>query len=322
MDDIYGMLIVLGLLIVISQCVNKEKKLYEGLVNSNTSNNSVPVANTAPTPNNNVSANTNSNASKKGVSSARIVNNQLPQGDLYKPSSNYMAYNPGRILLADATSPYGFKVPQSMQQEYTLLKDLGLTKDGTPSQNGVPAGYARFLPTGSQFPGFDASAKGGLLESQTGKPVENARDVSNNLQRNVPSNSNVVPANINSQESNSNVPASPNASADADASADATVKGVNLYMVYATWCGHSKKALPDFEKLMNDYDGKTMNGYLLNIKKYDADQNKEVAKKYSVRGFPSYVAEITENGKPVGDVINVNTRSYDGLLNFLKNNAK
>ena len=35
MDDIYGMLIVLGLLIVISQCVNKEKKLFEGLVNSN-----------------------------------------------------------------------------------------------------------------------------------------------------------------------------------------------------------------------------------------------------------------------------------------------
>ena len=46
-----------------------------------------------------------------------------------------------------------------------------------------------------------------------------------------------------------------------------------------------------------------------------------IAKKYGVRGFPSYVGEVTNNGK-AGEKIDVNTRSYDGLLSFLKENTK
>ena len=345
MDDIYGMLIILGLLIVISQCVNKEKKLFEGLVNSNGASapnvNSESVNKNAPTPNNNTSAKVNNNANLQGLPSAFIANNNLPQGELYKQGTNYLAYNPGRLLFADANSPYGFMIPQSMQQEYALLKDLGISKDNVISQKEVPAGYARFLPTGSQYPGFDANAKGGFLEGQAGKHVENARNVANSLQRNVQANgnANVAPANLNAMGGNANVPANANVkrpnvnsiinrdviSGNGNANANANsggAKGINLFMIYTSWCGHSKKALPDFDKLMNDYDGKTMNGYLLNIKKYDADENKAIAKKYGVRGFPSYVCEITQNGKPKGDVINVNTRSYDGLLSFLKNNAQ
>ena len=352
MEDIYGMLIVLGLLIVISQCVNKEKKLFEGLVNSNAgagvgvpivNKNNVNTNNTAPTPSNNNFAKANNNANKQGQPSALIVNNNLPQGELYKTGNKYLAYNPGRLLFADANAPYGFKIPQSMQQEYALLKDLGISKDNVISQKEVPAGYARFLPTGSQYPGFDATAKGGLLEGQAGKHVENARNVANSLLRNAQANgnanANVAPANLNAMGGNANVPVNANANANVqrsnvnsiinrdvinpNANANAGgAKGINLFMIYTSWCGHSKRALPDFDKLINDYDGKTMNGYLLNIKKYDADENKEIAKKYGVRGFPSYVCEITQNGKPKGEVINVNTRSYDGLLSFLKNNAQ
>ena len=91
-------------------------------------------------------------------------------------------------------------------------------------------------------------------------------------------------------------------------------------MIYTTWCGHSKRALPDFEKLMEEYDGQMMNGYKLNIKKHDADDDKSVAKKYGVRGYPSYVMEKVENGQ-VGSPQPVNERSYDGLLNILKNSA-
>jgi len=359
MEDIYGMLIVLGLLIVISQCVNKEKQLFEGLVNSNVgnigvganSNATAPIANTnyKPTPSNNNAAKANNNANKQGRPSALIVNNNLPQGELYKTGSNYLAYNPGRLLFADANAPYGFKIPQSMQQEYALLKDLGISKDNVLSQKEVPAGYARFLPTGSQYPGFDANAKGGFLEGQAGKHVENARNVANSLQRNAQvngnANANVVPANLNAQAANSNVPANanvpmpnanpnynslinrdvinPNANANAKANANSGgSKGMNLFMIHTTWCGHSKRAFPDFKKLMDEYDGQTMNGYLLNIKEYDADKNKDIAKKYGVRGFPSYVGEVTNNGKPSGDKMDVNTRSYDGLLTFLKENTK
>ena len=33
-------------------------------------------------------------------------------------------------------------------------------------------------------------------------------------------------------------------------------------------------------------------------------------------------SEITKNNKPSGEKMDVNTRSYDGLLTFLKNNAQ
>ena len=112
-----------------------------------------------------------------------------------------------------------------------------------------------------------------------------------------------------------------NANANTNANANGGSKGMNLFMIHTTWCGHSKRAFPDFKKLMDEYDGKTMNGYLLNIKEYDADKNKDIAKKYGVRGFPSYVGEVTNNGK-AGEKIDVNTRSYDGLLSFLKEHTK
>ena len=97
-------------------------------------------------------------------------------------------------------------------------------------------------------------------------------------------------------------------------------KEINLHMIYADWCGYSRKALPAFEKLTTDYDGQMMNGYKLNIKKHDTEQDKTVAKKYQVKGYPSYVMEIVENGK-IENPYNVSERSYDGLLNELKKAA-
>ena len=71
---------------------------------------------------------------------------------------------------------------------------------------------------------------------------------------------------------------------------------------------------------MGEYDGKTMNKYKLNIKKYDSDKNKEMVKKYKVRGYPSYVMEMVTGGV-AGEASPVNERSYDGLLNILKTAA-
>ena len=52
----------------------------------------------------------------------------------------------------------------------------------------------------------------------------------------------------------------------------------------------------------------------------DKKTRTEVAKKYGVRGYPSYVMEKVANGQ-VGSPQPVNERSYDGLLNILKNAA-
>ena len=62
-----------------------------------------------------------------------------------------------------------------------------------------------------------------------------------------------------------------------------------------------------------------MNGFTLNIKKYDEKDNENLKKKYDVKGYPSYVLEKTKNGGIEGEYQNVNVRSYDGLKNLLEN---
>ena len=147
----------------------------------------------------------------------------------------------------------------------------------------------------------------------------------NNMNSN---NNNIIPANANanSNESilentnaNMNINSNSNANMNVNSNANANEgKGINLYLIYASWCGHSKRALPAFDSLISDYDGTTMNGVTLNIKKYDEKDNKELKNKYSVKGFPSYILEKTKNGGVVGDYQEVNVRTYDGLKNLLE----
>ena len=301
MDDIYGMLIILGLVLVISQCANNERTLLESMTNDNK-------------PNSNV--NTNSPNGNTGLKPNKF------NGNVFK-------YYPGETLNADANSPYGFKVPPSMQQEYTLLKDMGISNDSALAQKEVMSGYAKFLPTDSQYPGFDPSSKGGLLKEQQGKHVKTAQAVANYLPRNINGNSNsqVMAANSNEIMSNAGVASNRNVKKPDDSLINSNaiglsnrnskgVKGINLHLIYAPWCGHSKKALPDFDMLMSEFDGQMMNGYKLNIKKHNADEDKSVSKKFNVKGFPSYVMETVNGG--VSESKPVNERSYDGLLNALK----
>jgi len=69
-------------------------------------------------------------------------------------------------------------------------------------------------------------------------------------------------------------------------------KDVKVVMVYAPWCGWSKKALPDFDKLINEYNGKNMNGWNVSVVKYNSDEREDMVKEYDVQGFPSTFVEI------------------------------
>ena len=88
---------------------------------------------------------------------------------------------------------------------------------------------------------------------------------------------------------------------------------VNLVLVYAPWCGHSKRMLPDFEKVKSEFDGKTINGKTININMYNSDIDKDKVKEYGVKGFPSLFIEKDNNREPFPH------RTYDKISDHLNN---
>ena len=72
----------------------------------------------------------------------------------------------------------------------------------------------------------------------------------------------------------------------------------HVTMVWADWCGFSKKAEPEFKSLMDEYEGKEVDGCKLTFKQIEEKEMKadpELMKKYKVDGFPTYFCEM--NGK-------------------------
>ena len=54
-----------------------------------------------------------------------------------------------------------------------------------------------------------------------------------------------------------------------------------LVKIHANWCPHSKKVLPIWDELTNEYDGKAIIG------KLDVDNNQESSVKFGVRSIPT-----------------------------------
>lgn len=86
---------------------------------------------------------------------------------------------------------------------------------------------------------------------------------------------------------------------------------VNLVLVYAPWCGHSKRMLPDFERIESEFNGKTINGKNVNIIMYDSDVDKDKVKEYGVKGFPSLFLEKDGNRESFPH------RTYDKISEYL-----
>jgi len=72
----------------------------------------------------------------------------------------------------------------------------------------------------------------------------------------------------------------------------------HVTMIWADWCGFSKKAEPEFKSLKSEYEGKEVDGCKLTFKQIEEKEMKadpELMKKYKVDGFPTYFCEM--NGK-------------------------
>jgi len=60
-------------------------------------------------------------------------------------------------------------------------------------------------------------------------------------------------------------------------------------MVYGSWCGHSKRAMPDFEELVSDTSVKTANGSPVKFVMTEDTSPGMEQFKAKVNGFPTYM---------------------------------
>jgi thiol-disulfide isomerase/thioredoxin len=86
-------------------------------------------------------------------------------------------------------------------------------------------------------------------------------------------------------------------------------------IIYAPWCGWSKKSLPDFEKMdgkLNSLSPSETNGWNVSCEVYDSEtpEGKAKAKEYEVEGFPTVITEV--NGQR-GD----GPREYDKMVSLV-----
>jgi thiol-disulfide isomerase/thioredoxin len=87
--------------------------------------------------------------------------------------------------------------------------------------------------------------------------------------------------------------------------------GKLFVMYYAEWCGHCKKTLPEFNKLMDNYKGKVR---IIAIDSENTD-NAELVKKQEIKGFPTiryYPSGISEDYQEYNG-----ERTHNGFMGFL-----
>jgi thiol-disulfide isomerase/thioredoxin len=70
-------------------------------------------------------------------------------------------------------------------------------------------------------------------------------------------------------------------------------------MFKVDWCPHCKKALPEFQSVQNQYDGKVVNGYKLKFVVVDGEDpaNESLVNEYKIQGYPTVV--LTKDGKNI-----------------------
>jgi thiol-disulfide isomerase/thioredoxin len=70
-------------------------------------------------------------------------------------------------------------------------------------------------------------------------------------------------------------------------SSTGTPEEVELYFFTVDWCPHSKKAVPIWEELKDEYGDSTYNGFKIHFIQVNGEENPELADKYKVEGYPT-----------------------------------
>jgi protein disulfide-isomerase A6 len=94
-----------------------------------------------------------------------------------------------------------------------------------------------------------------------------------------------------------------------------TGKSREIVICKADWCGHCKKAAPEFNKLLSASPITLNDGSKATVKILDADKDKSEISKYKVKGFPTVL--VVDGGQTTeypGD------RTASGIIDFLNSN--
>lgn len=87
---------------------------------------------------------------------------------------------------------------------------------------------------------------------------------------------------------------------------------VELFFFFTSWCPHCKTARPEWEKIRDEYQDKTINNTKIIFKEVDCDKDEATAEEFKVEGYPT-IKMVKGN-----QVIEYNAKpNYDNLLEFL-----
>lgn len=83
-------------------------------------------------------------------------------------------------------------------------------------------------------------------------------------------------------------------------------------MYYVDWCPHCKTAKPEWEQLMQNYNGKVVNGKKVLVLKINCEENPEAAKRDNIDGYPTFKFNMDGKYHDYSD-----ERVYDKFESFL-----
>jgi thiol-disulfide isomerase/thioredoxin len=90
--------------------------------------------------------------------------------------------------------------------------------------------------------------------------------------------------------------------------------GKQLLIVKASWCGHCKTAMPDFERLVKASPVKLGDGSSVKIRMLDEKKDKDEVAGLNVKGFPTILYVDGGNRMEYSG-----ERTYTGVMGFLQN---
>ena len=195
-------------------------------------------------------------------------------------------------LFAPASGDLGEKIPVAMQQEYLTKKSLGTL---TPQiMQNIDEKRTPGSVSGSDFQPFDpSSTSGSLLDVQFG-----GIQVAPQPGPPQPGPPQPGPPQPGPPHQGPPQPGPPHQGPPHQGPPQPGGDGVEVHMVYGSWCGHSKRAMPDFEELVSDTSVKTANGSPVKFVMTEDTSPGMEQFKAKVNGFPTYMV-VKGNGEMI-----------------------